>query len=49
MKARIIAGQINLDNNHFGLNDYQWITESEMRKTLRPRDFAAVKDILGER
>ena len=49
MKARMIAGQVNLDSNHFGFNDFQWVTQHEMQKTLRPRDFAAVKDILAER
>ena len=49
MKARMLAGQIDLKNNDLGLGDFRWLTQEEMRNTLRPRDFAAVKDILAER
>ena len=49
MKARIIAGQLAIKNNHLGLDDFKWVTKDELQTTLRPRDFAAVKDILAER
>ena len=49
MKGRIMAGQANLVDNKLGLTDFQWLAKDEMQKTLAPRDWNAVKNILSER
>jgi large subunit ribosomal protein L46 len=49
MKARMMAGQANLKDNVFGLQDFQWLDREETRKAVNPRDWAAVKNILSER
>ncbi|KAL8999099.1 MAG: hypothetical protein Q9169_001987 [Polycauliona sp. 2 TL-2023] len=49
MKGRIMAGQANLADNKFGLTDFQWLAKDEIQKTLAPRDWNGVKNILSER
>lgn len=49
MKARILAGQANLKDNQFGLEDFQWLTKEEIQKAFDPRNWNAVKNILPER
>ncbi|KAL8775375.1 MAG: hypothetical protein Q9209_000383 [Squamulea sp. 1 TL-2023] len=49
MKGRIMAGQANLADNKLGLTDFQWLAKDEIQKTLAPRDWNAVKNILSER
>ncbi len=49
MKARIMAGQADLKENQFGLDDFRWLAKDEIEKTLHPRDWAAVKNVLAER
>lgn len=49
MKARMMAGQANLKDNIFGLEDFQWLDREEIQKALHPRDWNAVKNILPER
>ena len=49
MKARIMAGKANLQDNKYGLVDYQWLVKEEIQKAIPPRDFAAVNNILAER
>ncbi|KAI4221539.1 MAG: hypothetical protein L6R36_006831 [Xanthoria steineri] len=49
MKGRIMAGQANLADNKLGLTDFQWLAKDEIQKTLAPRDWNGVKNILSER
>lgn len=49
MKARILAGQANLKDNQFGLEDFQWLTKEELQRAFHPRNWNAVKNILPER
>ena len=49
MKARIVAGQVDLDANQLGLTDFRWVTKEELQELLRPRDFAAIRNILAAR
>ncbi len=49
MKARIMAGQANLQNNKFGLEDFKWLAKEEIQKELDARDWKAVRNILAER
>ena len=49
MKARIMAGQVNLKDNKFGLQDFQWLDREEIQKAMPPRNWTAVKNILPGR
>ena len=49
MKARIMAGQANIKDNPFLLQDFQWMTKEEIQKTFHPRNWNAVKNVLPER
>lgn len=49
MKARILAGQANLKDNQFGLQDFRWLAKEEIQKAFHPRNWNAVKNILPER
>lgn len=49
MKGRIMAGQANLKDNKQGLTDFQWLAKEEIQKTLLPRDWNGIRNILAER
>ena len=49
MKSKIMAGQVDLHESSMDLEDYQWVTKQELQRALRPRDFAAVKNVLADR
>lgn len=49
MKARMMAGQANLKDNKYGLQDFQWLDREEIEKALTSRCWTAVKNILPER
>ena len=49
MKARIMAGQANLKDNRYGLEQFQWLARDEIQKAFHPRDWNTVKNILPER
>lgn len=46
MRARILAGQIELRGNPLGWQDWKWVTRSEAQEMMKPRVFAAVRDAL---
>ncbi|KAG9247251.1 putative 54S ribosomal protein L17, mitochondrial [Calycina marina] len=49
MKVRIMAGQANLEGNAFGLENFCWLTKTEIGEKFRPQDFAKVQDMLADR
>lgn len=49
MKARIMAGQANLKDNKFGLEDFKWLSRDEIQKEFKSQDWHAVRNILAER
>lgn len=49
MKARIMAGQANLEQNKFGLSDYKWLVKEEISKTVDNHYWASVKNMLSTR
>lgn len=49
MKARILAGQANITNNKFGLEEFQWLAKDEIQKIFHPSDWNAIKNVLVER
>lgn len=46
MKARILAGQANLKDNQFGLEDFQWLAKEEIQKAFHPRDWFPVRNLI---
>lgn len=49
MKARIMAGQADLKDNKFDLDDFQWLAKEEIQSAFHPRNWNAVKNILHDR
>ena len=49
MKARIMAGQANLTDNKFGLEDFRWLAKEEIKDELEPQDWNPVRNIIIER
>ena len=49
MKARIMAGRANLQENKLGLADFRWLAKEEIQKVIHPSEWAAVKNTLAER
>lgn len=49
MKARIMAGQANLEGNVFGDTEFRWLSKEEIEKTVGSRYFGSVKNMLAER
>lgn len=46
MKARIMAGQADLAENKFGLDDFMWLTKEEIDEVAGRPYFNVVKDML---
>jgi len=49
MKARILAGQANLEKSALGLKDFKWLAKEEIEKTVTDRYWSAVRNMLPER
>ncbi|KAL0263174.1 hypothetical protein SLS55_002152 [Diplodia seriata] len=49
MKARIMAGQANLEENKYGLVDFRWLAKEEIEPIVTMRYWSAVQDMLMAR
>lgn len=49
MKGRIMAGQADLAENHYGLEDFKWLTRQELQKCLGKKYFSNVRNMLAVR
>lgn len=49
MKARIMAGQCNLDKNALGYKDFKWLSRQEVKRHVSPRYYGWVKNMLADR
>ncbi|KAH9892932.1 39S mitochondrial ribosomal protein L46-domain-containing protein [Xylariomycetidae sp. FL2044] len=49
LKGRIMAGQANLENNKFGLRDFNWLTKEELKEKLDGEYFHAVRNMMADR
>ncbi|KAF1970836.1 50S ribosomal subunit L30 [Bimuria novae-zelandiae CBS 107.79] len=49
MKARIMAGQANLKENQFGLQDFQWLAKEEVKTQVEDKYWRSIKNMLAER
>ena len=49
LKARIMAGQVNLKDNKFGLQDFKWLAKDELKKEVDGSYWHSIKNMLAER
>ena len=49
LKARIMAGQINLKDNQLGLQDFKWLHRDELKKQVSFSYWQSIKNMLAER
>lgn len=49
MRARIMAGQLNLTDNKLGLSDFKWLAKEEVEKEVDRKYWHSVKNMLAER
>lgn len=49
MKARIMAGQVDLVKNVFGLKDFRWLAKEEISGVVTRRYFSEIENMLAER
>jgi large subunit ribosomal protein L46 len=49
MKGRIMAGQVDLKENMFGLSDFKWLTKQEVQKHVGNKYWSYVKNMMGDR
>ncbi|KAH9866669.1 hypothetical protein J1614_008362 [Plenodomus biglobosus] len=49
MKARIMAGQVNLKENKLGLQDFKWLAKEELKKEVDGSYWKSIKNMLAER
>lgn len=49
LKGRIMAGQVDLKKNQFGIKDFKWLAKDEMEAAVGPRYYSWIKDMLAER
>ena len=46
MKARIMAGQFDLNKNQLGLSGFKWLAKEELEKEMEPGYWKAVRNML---
>jgi len=49
MKARIMAGQCNLEKNVLGYKDFKWLSRQEVKRHVSTRYYGWVKNMLSDR
>lgn len=49
LKVRIMAGQVDLKDNEFGLTDFKWLTAEELRHELPEQYFHPLRSMLADR
>jgi large subunit ribosomal protein L46 len=49
MKARILAGQVDLTNNKHGFNDFAWVTKEELKKVVGKEYYISNMNMLASR
>ena len=48
MKARIFAGQADLKDNMYNIEDFKWLSKDEIKKHVTPEYWSNVKNMLVE-
>lgn len=49
MKARIMAGQVDLKENKLGAKEFKWLAKEEVQKEVRTDYWRSIKNMLAER
>lgn len=49
LKARIMAGQVDLKENKLGLQDFKWLAKEELKKEVDGAYWKSIKNMLAER
>ncbi|KAF1847489.1 uncharacterized protein K460DRAFT_402841 [Cucurbitaria berberidis CBS 394.84] len=49
LKARIMAGQVNLKENKLGLQDFKWLAKDELKNEVDGSYWRSIKNMLTER
>ncbi|KAF2819336.1 hypothetical protein CC86DRAFT_362795 [Ophiobolus disseminans] len=49
LKARIMAGQVNLKESKLGFQDFKWLAKDELKKEVDGSYWTSVKNMLAER
>jgi large subunit ribosomal protein L46 len=49
LRARIMAGQVNLAENKLGLKDFKWLAKEELKKEVDEGYWKSIKNMLSER
>lgn len=49
MKARLMAGQVDLDKNAMGLQEFRWLNREEVRGVVKPNYWSQVEWMLARR
>ena len=49
LKARIMAGQVDLKENKLGHKDFKWLAKDELKKEVDGSYWKSIKNMLAER
>jgi len=49
LKARIMAGQVDLTDNKWGVTDFKWLTKDELPGAISQQTFTRVKNSMAAR
>ncbi|KUI59841.1 54S ribosomal protein L17, mitochondrial [Cytospora mali] len=49
LKGRIMAGQVDLTDNQWGIDDFKWLTREELEKQIGGQTFRSVKNSMSLR
>ncbi|KAG7124975.1 54S ribosomal protein L17 like [Verticillium longisporum] len=49
LKARIMAGQANLEGNPFGYTEFKWLTAEELKANVDEKYYHSVRNMLADR
>jgi large subunit ribosomal protein L46 len=49
MRARIMAGQADLEQNKLGLSDFKWLAKEEVAKVVSNQYWANIRNMLPDR
>ena len=49
MKARVMAGQVNLEGNPLGWAEFRWLTKEEIQGLVPTKYWSMTQDMLADR
>lgn len=49
MKGRIMAGQVDLSTNEYGIQDFQWLASEEIQEKVLPKYWRSIRDMFADR